>query len=288
MQNVAVLGLGIMGGGMADNLLKAGFSVSVYNRTRAKAEPFAAKGARVADTPCEAAQGADLVFSMVGDDEASRAVWLGNDGGLAGAKQGAILVECSTLTPDWVRELAKLATDRGMRFLDAPVTGSKQAAATGALRLLVGGDATTLDNAKPALQAISNDIVHMGSVGAGATYKLINNMMGAVHVAALSEGIALAERAGLNMEQVSQLILSGPTASPMVKGKLDRMLAHRYDETDFSIRWMAKDARYAVALAKEFGSPVTAVAAAHEAFQKAQGMGFADSDIAALVESVRK
>src|SRR5215831_5878176 len=165
LQNVAILGLGIMGGGMADNLLKAGFPLSVYNRTRAKAEPFAARGARVAATPCQAANEADVILSMIGDDEASRNMWLGDDGALAGAKSGAILVECSTLTPDWVRDLAKQAADRGMQFLDSPVLGSKPAAASGTLRLLVGGEAGVLESARPVLSAISNDIVHLGPVG---------------------------------------------------------------------------------------------------------------------------
>ena len=128
--NVALLGLGIMGGGMAQNLLKAGFPLSVYNRTRAKAEPLAAQGARIAATPREAAAGAEVVIAMVGDDVASRAVWLGDDGALAGAAPGALLVECSTLSLAWVRELAGLAAERGLAFLDAPVPGRLAAGAS--------------------------------------------------------------------------------------------------------------------------------------------------------------
>src|SRR6266508_2922425 len=139
MNKVAFLGLGIMGGGMAQNLLKAGFPLTVYNRTRAKADPLAALGARVAGTPREAAANADIVIAMVGDDMASRAVWLGADGALAGARAGAVLVECSTLSLEWVRELAGLASERKLDFLDSPVTGSKDAAAAGELKLMVGG-----------------------------------------------------------------------------------------------------------------------------------------------------
>jgi 3-hydroxyisobutyrate dehydrogenase len=140
-----------MGNGMAQNLLKAGFPLAVYNRTRAKAEPLAERDARVAATPREAAEGADILLAMVGDDVASRAVWLGDDGALAAARRGAVLVECSTLSPEWVRELAGLAAERGLAFLDAPVTGSKDAAEAGALKLMVGGDAAAIEQARPGL-----------------------------------------------------------------------------------------------------------------------------------------
>src|SRR5271163_3110302 len=141
MQRVALLGLGTMGAGMAANWLAKGFDLTVWNRTRARTHALADKGARVATTPREAAEGADCVFAMVADDTASRAVWLGDDGALAGAKTGAVVVESSTLTPDWVRELAGRARAKGCAFLDAPVGGSRQAAASGELRLFVGGDA---------------------------------------------------------------------------------------------------------------------------------------------------
>ena len=178
MNKVGLLGLGIMGNGMAQSLLKAGFPLTVYNRTRSKAEPLASKGARVVATPREAAASADIVIAMVGDDAASRAIWLGNDGALGGAKPDTIVVECSTLSLEWVRELAGLASERKLDFLDSPVTGSKDAAAAGELKLMVGGDAAALDRARPALEAVSQRIVHFGPVGAGATMKLINNLMG--------------------------------------------------------------------------------------------------------------
>ncbi|HEX5689775.1 MAG TPA: NAD(P)-binding domain-containing protein, partial [Roseiflexaceae bacterium] len=160
MLKVALLGLGTMGAGMADNLLKAGFPLAVYNRTRAKAAPLAAKGARVADTPREAANGADIVIGMVGDDVASRAIWLGEDGALAGAPEGAVMVECSTLSLEWVRQLAAQVAARGMAFLDSPVAGSKDAAEAGQLKLMVGGESAALERARPALEAFSQRIFH--------------------------------------------------------------------------------------------------------------------------------
>src|ERR1044071_544508 len=145
MQKVAFLGLGIMGAGMANNLFKAGFPLTVWNRTRVKADAFANQGIRVADTPRQAANDADVIISMVGDDSASREVWLGDDGALTGAKPGAILIESSTLSPEWIRELADLVQKKGHQLLDAPVTGSKSAAAEGSLRMLVGGDSSALE-----------------------------------------------------------------------------------------------------------------------------------------------
>src|SRR5689334_1273031 len=181
-QQIAVLGLGIMGNGIARNLLKAGLPLSVYNRTRAKAEPLAALGARVASTPREAAAGADSVIAMVGDDSASRAIWLGEDGALAVASATAVLIECSTLSLEWVRELAGRCAALGLDFLDAPVTGSKEAAEAGQLKLMIGGDSAALERARPVLEAISTQVIHFGPSGAGALIKLINNMMVAAQV----------------------------------------------------------------------------------------------------------
>src|SRR5262249_11938577 len=179
MQRVAVLGLGIMGAGMAANWLAKGFKVAVWNRTAAKAQPLAGKGAKIAATPREAATGADFIFAMVADDDASRSVWLGADGALAGAKSAAIGAESSTLTPDWIRELAGQAQAKGVGFLDAPVGGSRPAAANGELRFFVGGDPQTYEAARPALAAVGNKMDLLGPVGAGATWKLINNQLAA-------------------------------------------------------------------------------------------------------------
>lgn len=288
MQNVAVMGLGIMGGGIASNLLKKGFPVAVYNRTRAKAEPYVAQGARVADSPCQAAEGADVIISMVGDDDASRGVWTGNDGVLAGANAGAILVECSTLSLDWTKELAKIAAKRGFSLLDAPVVGSRAAAASGTLKLYVGGDSAALEKARPVLEGFSTTATHLGPNGAGATMKLINNMMVAVQVVGLSEGLALAEHAGMDMQQVIALILDGATSSPMVKGKMERMTTHNYGTTDFALRWMQKDINYAIKLGKALGVPLTAVQAANEVYQKGRDKGLDDADMSAVAEAVRQ
>ncbi len=283
MQRVAILGLGIMGGGMAANWLAKGFEVSVWNRTRAKAEALAGKGAKIAATPREAATGADFIFSMVADDAASRSVWLGADGALAGAKSGAIGVESSTLTPDWIRELARQAQAKGVGFLDAPVGGSRAAAANGELRFFVGGDPQTFEAARPALAAVGAKMDLLGPVGAGATWKLINNQLAAGQIAALAEALAVAKKAGFRDEQISELILGGAPASPIVKLKLPRMLAQDFEPTDFALHLMLKDARYATALAEALGAPADMIASAAKAFARADAKGLGDKDIAAVV-----
>jgi 3-hydroxyisobutyrate dehydrogenase len=287
MQNVTMLGLGVMGAGMAHNLLKAGFPLTVYNRTLAKAEPLAARGAQVAATPREAAAHAAIIIAMVGDDEASRAIWLGDAGALAGAAPDAVLIECSTLSPAWVRELAGRATARGLGFLDAPVTGSKDAAEAGELRLFVGGDAPVIERARPALEAISQRITHLGPNGAGAIMKLVNNLMSAVQTLALAEGLALAERAGLDMQQVVPLIINGSPGSPIVKGKAARMAARDYGDTQFALKWMHKDATYALRAADECGAALPTVAVAREVYQLARNHGFGDADFSAVIEALR-
>ena len=287
MQPVALLGLGIMGTGMARNLLKAGFPLTVYNRTRAKAEQLAEAQARIADTPKAAAASAEVVISMVGDDRASRAVWLGEDGALAGARPGTVLIECSTLSLEWVRELADLAAAHGCAFLDSPVTGSKEAAEAGELRLLVGGDAAALERVRPVLAAVSRRIDLFGPTGSGTLAKLINNLMGAVQAVALAEGLVLAERAGLNMEQIVALIINGAPGSPLVKGKAARMAARDYADTQFALKWMHKDATYALRVADAFGVPMPTLAVAREVYRMARNLGLDDADFAAVAEALR-
>jgi 3-hydroxyisobutyrate dehydrogenase len=282
MQHIALLGLGTMGAGMAANWLAKGFPLSVWNRTHAKAHALASKGAKAAPTPREAATGADCIFAMIADDAVSRAVWLGEDGALAGAKPGAVVVESSTLTPDWVRELGRHAHAKGCGFLGAPVGGSRQAAASGELRLFVGGDAATLDKARPALVAIASKIDLLGPAGAGATWKLINNQLIAAQVAALAEALDVARKAGFRPVQISSLIVNGAALSPIVKLKLPRMLENDYDDTDFGLSLMLKDARYAAALAQALGARADMIASAVKAFARAEAKGLGSKDFAAV------
>lgn len=289
MPNVTVLGLGIMGGGIARNVLKAGFPLAVYNRTKDKAAELIALGAQWADSPRAAAEGADVVISVIADDTASRAMWLGDAerGALAGMKPGAIGIECATISHDWALELHAQAQGRGVRFLDAPLAGSKLAAASGSLTLFVGAEPEALEAARPVLGAFASNVIHFGPPGAGALYKLINNMMAAAHLAALSEGVALAEKGGLNMETVAHAIGLGAISSPIVKGKLNNILQRDYADAHFATRWMHKDLTYALRAADEFGASLPTIAGVRELFGLAMEKGLSDLDWSSEAEVVR-
>lgn len=283
MSNIAVLGLGIMGSGMARNLFKGGHAVTVYNRTRARAEELEPDGARVADSPREAAQDADVILSMVSDDTASRAVWLGESGALDAAKPNALLIESATLTPAWVRELGKLAAARGCSFLDAPVTGSKPQAANGELIFFVGGDAETLERARPYLDLMGSYSHHLGPTGSGAMYKLINNLIGGVEQTVLVEAITLAEASGLDMNQVAAILSDSPVAPLLFKRKLPQLLARDY-QAAFSLRLMHKDLTYALAEAADRNIPLPTVSAAREMMRVAIAQGMGEQDVMVLRE----
>ncbi|HJT70742.1 MAG TPA: NAD(P)-dependent oxidoreductase, partial [Terriglobales bacterium] len=196
--SVAILGLGTMGAGMAGRILSAGFMLSVYNRSRERAQPFVGRGAIFAGSPREAASRAEVVISMVADDAASRNVWLGENGAVAGAKPGSVLIESSTLSVNWVRELAAAAEKRSCEFLDAPVTGTKPHAESGQLLFLVGGSAKTLDRVRPVLSILGRDAIHLGPAGSGALMKLVNNFIAAVQAVSFSEALALIDAGGLD------------------------------------------------------------------------------------------
>jgi 3-hydroxyisobutyrate dehydrogenase len=283
---VALIGLGLMGSGMARRLLGAGFPLTVYNRSRERAAPLAAEGAHVASSPREAAARADVVVSMVADDAASRSVWLGDEGALAGAARGAVLVEASTLTVGWIEELAREANARGCELLDAPVTGSKPHAAAGELLFLVGGSASALEVARPVLAPMSRGIVHVGATGAGALLKLVNNFMCGVQAASLAEALALVERSGLDRAKALEVLTNGAPGSPLVKTVSARMAARDYTP-NFVLRLMAKDMTYAIAEGRRHGVSLSTVAPALALLERAIAGGHGDEDFAALVEPLR-
>jgi 3-hydroxyisobutyrate dehydrogenase len=284
---VSVLGLGIMGAGMAGQLVAKGFEVAVWNRNPAKATRFDKPGVRIATTPADAASDADLVIAMLADDDASRSVWSGSDGALGSMRQGAIAIESSTLTIDWVRELAAAAQSRGIGFLDAPVTGSKVQAESGMLAFLVGGPAELLERARPAFAAMSGSIAHLGPAGSGATMKLINNFLCGVQVASLAEAMAMAERSGLDVRQAAAVLGAGSPGSPLVKVVAQRMLDRAY-EPNFFVPLMAKDLAYARKAFARAGIELRSAEVAREPFLAAERAGLGEKDIASIVELLRR
>ena len=284
---VCFLGLGVMGSEMAGRVLDAGHSLTVWNRSRERAEPLVRRGAILASTPRAAAADADVVVAMLADDEASRAVWLGPDGALAGLGAGATAIESSTVSPAWIGELAGLVSAHGATLLDAPVTGSRTHAASGELRFLVGGPVETLERARPILAAMGREIVHLGPAGSGARMKLINNFVCGVQAAALAEGLALIEAAGLNGADAMGVLASGAPGSPLVNAVGPRMARSDYT-VNFALALMDKDLRYAIADADDFGMDLRTAVTARALFGDALTAGLGDRDFSAVIEPLRK
>jgi 3-hydroxyisobutyrate dehydrogenase len=285
-QRVALLGIGTMGRGMAANLLKAGFPLTVYNRTREKAEPLAAQGATIAGTPAEGAKGADVVISMLADDSASRAAWLGEDGALDTMASGSTVIECSTLTPGWIAELDRQTKSRDIGLVEAPVTGSRPQAEAGQLTFLCGAEAATLDAVRPVLAVMSKAILHLGLVGSGGQLKLINNFLCAAQVASFAEAVAWVERTQLDRTQALDFLKTGAAGSGILNAMTDRMTARTY-EVNFLLRLLNKDLRYAQTAAAENGVTLTTAAVTEQLFDKAEQQGLGEKDMSAVIEVLR-
>ena len=287
MTKVAFIGLGRMGHGMAGRYLDAGFTVAVWNRSKAKAEDLIARGARWAASPADAADGAEAIVTMVADDVASRAVWLGKDGAAATMKTGSLAIECSTVSHQHALDMARELRGRGLVYIDCPVTGLPQAAASGKLTLLVGAEPADLDRAKPYLAPIGDVVRHFGAVGTGTVFKLINNLMGAVQIASLAEGVAMAEQAGLDMNLVAEALATGAVASPQVIRHSKRMVARDFSGASFTASLRHKDAAYAVALAETLLPGVPVSRAALDAYEKAKANA-PDDDEGKMIEIVSR
>ena len=283
---VAFLGLGKMGAGMAARLITGGHQLSVYNRNPARAAPLGELGARVADSPRAAAERADVIIGMSADDDSSRALWLGESGALAADNlPDALAIECSTLSHDWVIELAGHVRNRGFRYVDAPVTGLPDAAASGTLTLLVGADPADLDAARPIFASLATRVLHFGGVGQGTAYKLMVNLMGAVQIASAAEGVALAERAGLDLKLVADAVASGQAASPQVVRNVRRFIAADHGGlVNFTPALRLKDIEYSLRLAKKLGIECAFGNVARDLYRKVCELGFADQNESRIID----
>jgi len=285
--SVAILGLGIMGSGMANRLLSANFPLAVYNRNREKCVPFASAGAFIADSPREAASRSQIILSMVADDVASREIWLGEEGALNGAHAGSLLIESSTLSGEWIQELGTKAAEHGCRFLDAPVTGTKPHAASGELVFLVGGSAEALDAARPVFSVLGRDVVHLGPIGSGALMKLVNNFVCGVQAASFAEALSMIDAGGLDRAKAISILTGGAPGSGIVKRVAERIAGNDYTP-NFALRWMAKDLGYAVKEASGEGISLQTAAAALAVFQQAIAEGHGDEDFSAISKSSKR
>ena len=291
MARIGFLGIGAMGIGMADRLMRAGHEVAVFNRTAEKTRPLVEKGARLALTPRDAADSADAIISMVGDDEASEHVWLGSlDGALAAdLADDVIIIECSTLSYDWVMELSSVVRNAGYTYIDSPVTGYPDMAALGKLTLFVGAHSEDLEQARLFLKPLCAEIIHFGDVGQGTVYKLTINLIGSVQIAGVAEGLVLAEKAGLDMEIVGYAISKGAAASPQVLQNSKRMISGNHkNNIVFPGSWRLKDTIYGIRLAEKFNANAEFGNVAKNNFQILVDSGHGTQNESKVMDVIRK
>ena len=282
---VAFLGLGIMGSRMAANLARAGHELTVWNRTAEKAEAFAAEHrARVAATPREAAAAGDVVITMVVDGNDVAEVLLGgDDAAVHGARENALFVDMSTIAPGTTRWLGRELGRAGVRFIDAPVTGSSPKAEDGTLTIMAGGEAADVERARPLFDAMGEVVVHVGPVGHGEMAKVINNAVAAVNAMVVGEALLVGKRTGVDLDALIAVMQAGSGGSTMLDLKSGPMREHDYT-TLFKLEHMLKDVRHCLDEALAAGAPFPAAAEAREVLTAAMGRGLAEQDFAALIE----
>jgi 3-hydroxyisobutyrate dehydrogenase len=285
---VAFIGLGVMGYPMAGHLALAGHHVTVYNRNPAKAKDWCAEfsGHASAPTPREAAMGADMVFCCVGNDDDLRSVMLGADGALAGTQAGALLVDHTTASANVARELFAAAKAKGVHFVDAPVSGGEAGAINGMLTVMCGGEAAAFERAKPVAMAFAKAFTLMGESGAGQLTKMVNQICIAGLVQGLSEGIAFGMKAGLNMEQVLEVIGKGAAQSWQMDNRGKTMVADKFD-FGFAVDWMRKDLGLVMDEAKRNGARVPVTALVDQFYADVQAMGGSRFDTSSLIKRLR-
>jgi 3-hydroxyisobutyrate dehydrogenase len=288
MAKVAFIGLGVMGSPMAGHLAKAGHEVTVYNRTRAKAESWVAKhGGRLADTPAAAAAGAAFVFSCVGDDPDVREVTLGPSGALKSMAKGAVHIDHTTASAGLAREVAAEASTRGVAFLDAPVSGGQAGAENGALTVMVGGDPQAFERAKPVISHFARAVTLMGPSGAGQLTKMVNQICVIGVAQGLAEAIDFGLRAGLDMKLALEVISKGAATSWFLENRGKTMIDGKFD-FGFAVDWMRKDLRICMAEAGASGAGLGMTRLVDGYFAEVQKLGGGRQDISSLVRRLRK
>lgn len=287
MAKLAFLGLGVMGYPMAGHLAGAGHDVTVYNRTTAKAEAWAAQhGGGFAPTPRAAAAGAEIVFTCVGNDDDLRSVVTGDDGALAGMADGALLVDHTTASATVARELADLAGAQGAGFVDAPVSGGQAGAENGQLAIMCGGAQVDYDRAATVMAAYAKACERFGDVGAGQLTKMVNQVCIAGIVQGISEGLMLAMQAGLDAKQVARLVSQGAGGSWQLTNRADTMVDGHFDH-GFAVNWMRKDLGIALAQAKEIGVSMPVAALVEQFYGDVQTLGGGRWDTSSLIQRLR-
>ena len=285
--NVGFIGLGIMGSRMAANLLGAGHGLTVYNRTKEKAESLWEQGATWADSPAAVAKEVEILLTMLAHPEAVEELALGEKGFLDVMQEGALWVDSSTLNPKFSRRIAKEAQTRGVHFLDAPVSGTKAPAGSGDLTFFVGGDAADVERAQPLFEAMGKETKHVGEHGMGTSLKVVVNHMLATSMAAFAEGVALGAGLGLSQEVLLDSLVGGPLVPAYMGAKRAKLESHDYTP-DFPLKWMHKDMQMVATAAYDTNTPMPLANLTKELYQAAIKRGHGDEDFSAIYEDVKQ
>jgi 3-hydroxyisobutyrate dehydrogenase-like beta-hydroxyacid dehydrogenase len=284
---IGFIGLGLMGKPMALNLVRAGFTVTVWNRTASRAEEVVAAGAKLAKSPRELAADCDLLITIVSDPPALEEVLWGADGAMQSLRRGSIYIDSSTVSPDLARKIATACGERGVHFLDAPVTGGDWGAKKGELIFMAGGEAASLVNAEPVLKVLGKKWFHLGENGAGQTIKLAMNLILALQVDALAEALALVTAAGLQGEKLVEVLQSSMARSGVLDVKSQNLLKGEYIPS-FPLRLMHKDMKLALELAKQISVDLPAATAAYKTYSKVKDEAKEDLDYSAVMKFWKK
>lgn len=285
MTTIAFIGLGAMGAPMATHLISAGHTLRLHNRSAEKAHRLANAAAVVCNSPAEAAQGAEFVVSMVADDDATREVMLGVHGIVHGAGPGTIVLDSSTNTPDCSRAMHAALAERGIEYLDAPVSGSIDQAAAAQLVFMVGGGQAAFERCGPLFDAMGRSARRLGGPGTGATIKLVNNFLSGTTSAALAEAMMVAEAAGIGAEDAAAILNEGASASRLMRSKMTKMQQRDF-VPQFQLALMEKDLRYFLSLAQSVDRPAPIGALVRSQYQAARRSGLGKLDVAAILSHV--
>jgi 3-hydroxyisobutyrate dehydrogenase-like beta-hydroxyacid dehydrogenase len=286
MEHVGFIGLGIMGSRQAASLRRAGYELTVYNRTRERADAWVAEhGGRVAESPREVGERSDVVITMVVDGAQVEAMLLGDDGAAPAASPGTLFVDMSTIGPADARRIGAALREQGHAFVDAPVTGSAPKAEDGTLTIMAGGSGDDMRRAMPLLESMGELIVHVGEVGTGQQVKVLSNAVSAVNCATLAQALAVGRRAGVNLEALLEVMGAGSANSTMLQLKGGPMLSHDFAPL-FKLEHMLKDVRLCLEEAREAGAAFPAAALAGELYAAGAGRGLGEQDFAAVLEVV--
>lgn len=284
---IGYIGMGIMGSAMAGRLIDAGFPVTVWNRSKDKCEPLKSKGAMVADTPKAVIDSCDITFACTSDPASARSVVFGEDGVLQGITAGKKFIDMSTVDEDTAKEINIAITAKGGIFLEAPVSGSKGPALQGQLVILTAGAKTLCEEAEPCFSVMGKRTFFLGEVGAGARMKLVVNMMMGIQICALSEGLAVGTKSGLNGTDILEVIKEGALNCPMYQLKGPKMLEGDFAPA-FPLKHQQKDVRLALGLGDQLAQAMPVAAAANESLKAARSSGYGDDDMSKVYETIKK